>query len=67
MGAILEGVFGKADKAVSIIEELVRIIPVDKGTVKEAIDIKIRKRLKLLDSIYVATAIFQEATLVTRP
>jgi|GEM_PF-5772519 predicted nucleic acid-binding protein len=67
MGAILEGVFGKADKAVSIIEELVRIIPVDKGTVKEAIDIKIRKRLELLDSIYVATAIFQEATLVTRP
>ncbi|MBS7622692.1 PIN domain-containing protein [Candidatus Bathyarchaeota archaeon] len=61
-----KGEFAKADKAVSLIEELVEIAPVDKETAKEAIEIKIRKRLELLDSIHVATAILQEAILVTR-
>ncbi|MEM3595193.1 MAG: PIN domain-containing protein, partial [Candidatus Bathyarchaeia archaeon] len=61
-----KGELGKADKAVSLIEELVNIIPVDKETAKEAIEIKIRKKLELLDSIHVTTAIFQNAILVTR-
>ncbi|MBS7629837.1 PIN domain-containing protein, partial [Candidatus Bathyarchaeota archaeon] len=56
----------KADKAVSLIEELVRIVSVDKEIANEAIDIKIRKKLELLDSIHVATAIVQDAILVTR-
>ena len=56
----------KADRAISLIEELVRIVPVDKEIAKEAIEIKIRKKLELLDSIHVTTAIFQDAILVTR-
>jgi predicted nucleic acid-binding protein len=56
----------KADKAISLIEELVRIVPVDKEIAKEAIETKIRKRLELLDSIHVTTAIVQNVILVTR-
>jgi len=61
-----KGELAKADKAVSLIEEMVRIVPVDKEIAKEAIEMKIRKKLELLDSIHVTTAIFQDAILVTR-
>jgi len=61
-----KGELAKADRAISLIEELVRIVPVDKEIAKEAIEIKIRKKLELLDSIHVTTAIFQDAILVTR-
>lgn len=61
-----KGELAKADKAISLIEELVRIVSVDKEIAKEAIEIKIRKKLELLDSIHVTTAIVQDAILVTR-
>lgn len=56
----------KADKAVSLVEEMVEVVPVDKETAKEAIDLKIARKLELLDSLHLATARIQHAVLVTR-
>jgi len=58
--------YAKADKAVSLIEEITEIIPVDKEIAKEAIDLKIKRKLELLDSIHAATAFMNNAVLVTR-
>lgn len=58
--------YAKADKAVSLIEEIVDIIPVDKEVAKEAIDLKIRQKVELLDSIHAITALLNNAVLVTR-
>lgn len=58
--------YAKADKAVSLIEEIVQIAPVDKEIAKEAIDLKIRKKTELLDSIHVVTAVMNSAVFVTR-
>lgn len=57
---------GKAEKAVSLIEEIVEIVPLDKEIAKEAIDIKIERKLELLDSVHVASAMMRNAVLVTR-
>ena len=56
----------KADKAVSLIEEIVEIVPVDREVAKETIDLKIKKKTELLDSIHVVTAIMNDAVFVTR-
>lgn len=58
--------YAKADKAVSLIEEIVEIVPVDKEVAKEAIDLKIKRKLELLDSIHAITAMMHSAVLVTR-
>jgi len=58
--------YGKADKAVALIEEIVEVVPVDGDTAKESIDLKIKKRTELLDSIHVITAAMQNAVFVTR-
>jgi predicted nucleic acid-binding protein len=58
--------YAKADKAVSLIEEIVEVVPVDREVAKEAIDLKIRKKIELLDSIHVVTAVMNDAVLVTR-
>jgi len=58
--------YGKAEKAVSLIDEIVEIVPLDAEIAKEAIDLKIDRRLELLDSIHAASAIMKNATLVTR-
>ncbi len=58
--------YGKAEKAVSLIEEIVDIVPLDGEIAKQAMDIKIERRLELLDSVHVASAIAGGATLVTR-
>ena len=58
--------YAKADKAVSLIEEIVQIAPVDKEIAKESIDLKIRKKTELLDSIHVVTAVMNSAIFVTR-
>jgi len=60
------GELTKAEKASSLIEELVEIVSLDRETAKQAIDAKIARRLELLDSIHVMTAIAQDAILVTR-
>jgi len=57
---------GKAEKAVSLIEEIVEIVSLDKEIAKEAIGIKIERKLELLDSVHVASAIMRNAILVTR-
>jgi predicted nucleic acid-binding protein len=56
----------KAEKAVSLVEDIVQVVSVDGETAKEAIDHKIARKLDLLDSIHVATARIQNAILVTR-
>lgn len=58
--------YAKADKAVALIEEIVEIVPVDREIAKEAIDLKIKKKTELLDSIHVVTAAMHNAVLVTR-
>ena len=58
--------YAKADKAVSLIEDIVEVVPVDKEVAKEAFDLKINRRVELLDSIHAATAIIHNAVLVTR-
>ena len=58
--------FSMADRAVSLVEEIAEIIPVDKEVAKEAIDLKIRKKIELLDSIHAITAYLNNAVLVTR-
>ena len=58
--------YAKADKAVSLIEEIVEIAPVDREVAKEAIDLKIKKKTELLDSIHVVTAAMSDAVFVTR-
>jgi len=60
------GELARADRATSLLEEFVEVLPVDRETAKQAIDNKISKRLELLDSIHVATAILRNAILVTR-
>ncbi len=60
------GELRKADKAMSLIEEIVEIVPVDRDIAKYAIDAKISRGLELLDSIHVTTAIVQDAIFVTR-
>jgi predicted nucleic acid-binding protein len=60
------GELAKADKAGSLVEELVEIVPLDGETAKQAIDAKIARKLELLDSVHVMTAIVQDAVLVTR-
>jgi len=57
---------GKAEKAVSLMEDVVEFVPLDKEVAKEAIGIKIARRLELLDSVHVASAMVREAILVTR-
>jgi len=61
-----KGELAKANKATSLIEELVQIVPVDGEAAKYAIDLKISRRLELLDSIHVTTSILNDAILVTR-
>lgn len=61
-----QGELEKAEKAVSLVEDIVEIIPVDAEIAKEAIDTKIARKVELLDSIHVATARIQNAILVTR-
>jgi predicted nucleic acid-binding protein len=61
-----KGELAKANKATSLIEELVQIVPVDGEAAKHAIDLKISRRLELLDSIHVTTSILNDAILVTR-
>jgi predicted nucleic acid-binding protein len=56
----------KADKTVSLIEEIVEIITVNEEVAKEAIDLKIGKKLELLDSIHAVTALLNNAVLSTR-
>ena len=58
--------YARADQAVSLIEEIVEIVPVDREIAKEAVDLKIRRRVELLDSIHATTAMVHNATLVTR-
>jgi predicted nucleic acid-binding protein len=58
--------YAKADRAVSLIEEIVEVVPVDKQVAEEAIDLKIRRRVELLDSIHVTTAMVRNAVFVTR-
>jgi len=58
--------YAKADKAVSLIEEIVEIVPLDREIAKEAIDLKIRKKTELLDAIHVVTAVMNDAVFVTR-
>jgi len=58
--------YTKADKAVSLIEEITEIVSVDKEIAKEAIDLKIKRKLELLDSIHAVTAFMNNAILVTR-
>ena len=58
--------YGKAEKAVSLMEDVVEFAPLDKEIAKEAIDIKIGRRLELLDSVHVASAVMRGAILVTR-
>jgi len=58
--------YAKADKAVSLIEEIVEIVPVDREIAKEAIDLKIKKKTELLDSIHAVTAVMSNAVFVTR-
>ena len=58
--------YAKADRVVSLIEEIVEVVPVDKEVAEEAIDLKIRRRVELLDSIHVTTAMVRNVVLVTR-
>jgi len=58
--------YGKAEKAVSLMEDVVEFVPLDKEIAKEAIDIKIVRRLELLDSVHVSSAVMRGAMLVTR-
>jgi predicted nucleic acid-binding protein len=58
--------FGKSEKAVAMIEEIVDIVSVDGEIAKEAIDIKIERSLELLDSIHAVSAASRNAVLVTR-
>ena len=57
--------YAKADRAVSLIEEIAEIASVDKEIAKEAIDLKIKEKTELLDSIHVVTAVMNGAFLVT--
>jgi len=66
MGFIRKKEYAKADKAVSLIEEIVKIVPLDREIAKESIDLKIKKKTELLDSIHVMTAAMNDAVLVTR-
>jgi len=58
--------YAKADKAISLVEEIVEVVSVDREIAKESIDLKIRKKIELLDSIHVMTAAMKNAILVTR-
>lgn len=58
--------YGKAERAVSLMEDVVEFVPLDKEIAKEAMDIKIVRRLGLLDSVHVSTALMRDAILVTR-
>jgi predicted nucleic acid-binding protein len=60
------GELAKAEKAGSLIEEFVEIVSLDRETAKQAIDTKIARRLELLDSIHVMTAVVEDAIFVTR-
>jgi len=61
-----KGEMAKAEKAVSLVEEIVDIVPIDKEISNEAIDLKIARKLELLDSVHVATAKMHDCILVTR-
>jgi len=58
--------YAKAEKAVSLIEDIIKILSIDKEIAKEAIDLKIERRTELLDSIHVITAAMNRAIFVTR-
>ena len=58
--------YGKAERAVSLMEDVVEFVPLDKEIAKEAMDIKIVRRLELLDSVHVSSALMRGAVLVTR-
>ena len=53
--------YAKANKAVSLIEEIVEIVPVDREVAKGAIDLNIKRKLELLDSIHSITAMMHDA------
>lgn len=58
--------YAKAEKAVSLIEDIIKILSIDKEIAKEAIDLKIERRTELLDSIHIITAAMNRAIFVTR-
>jgi predicted nucleic acid-binding protein len=58
--------YGKAARAVSLMEDVVEFVSLDKEIAKEAMDIKIVRRLELLDSVHVSSAVMRGAVLVTR-
>lgn len=58
--------YAKAERVSALIEEIVEILPIDKEIAKEAVDLKIRRKIELFDSIHVTTAIMEKAILVTR-
>ena len=58
--------YAKANKLVSLIEEVVNIVPIDGEIAKETIDLKIERRTELLDSVHTVTAIMSDAVLITR-
>jgi predicted nucleic acid-binding protein len=47
-------------------EDVVEFVSLDKEIAKEAMDIKIVRRLELLDSVHVSSAVMRGAVLVTR-
>ena len=61
-----KGEYAKANKLVSLIEEVVDIVPIDGEVAKETIDLKIERRTELLDSVHAVTAIMSDAVLITR-
>ncbi len=58
--------YAKAEKAVSLIEDIIKIVSIDKEIAKDSIDLKIERKTELLDSIHVITASINKAVFVTR-
>jgi len=58
--------YAKAEKVVSLIEDIIKIVSIDKEIAKDAIDLKIERKTELLDSIHVITAAMNRAVFVTR-
>lgn len=58
--------YARAEKAVSLIEDIIKIVSIDKEIAKDVINLKIERKTELLDSIHVITAAMNRAVFVTR-
>ncbi len=61
-----KGEYAKGDNISSLMEEIVDTVPIDKEIAKQAVELKVRKRIDFFEAVHVVTAILKKGILVTR-